>query len=58
MAVQRTRPRGLAIGVSLAIFNRAHDLLTIEANGDYAGAKKILDELGVLRPGWSGRWRG
>jgi Peptidase family M49 len=26
-----------------------HDLLTIEANGDYAGAKKMLDELGVLR---------
>jgi len=27
-----------------------HDLLTIEATGDYAGAKKLLDELGVLRP--------
>jgi hypothetical protein len=27
-----------------------HDLLTIEATGDYAGAKKMLDELGVLRP--------
>jgi hypothetical protein len=27
-----------------------HDLLTLEATGDYAGAKKMLDELGVLRP--------
>jgi len=27
-----------------------HDLLTIEATGNYAGAKKMLDELGVLRP--------
>jgi hypothetical protein len=26
------------------------DLLTIEASGDYTGAKKMLDELGVLRP--------
>jgi predicted deacylase len=26
------------------------DLLTIEATGDYAGAKRMLDELGVLRP--------
>jgi hypothetical protein len=28
----------------------AHDLLTIEATGDYAGAKKMLDTLGVMRP--------
>jgi Peptidase family M49 len=28
----------------------AHELLTIEATGDYAGAKKMLDKLGVLRP--------
>ena len=28
----------------------AHDLLTIEATGDYAGAKKMLDTLSVLRP--------
>jgi hypothetical protein len=42
---------GLAIGVSLAIFNLVRDLLAIGANGDYAGAKKMLDELGVLRPG-------
>src|SRR5438445_9576529 len=27
-----------------------HDLLTIEAEGDYAGAKKMQDELGVVRP--------
>ena len=27
-----------------------HDLLTVEATGDYAGAKKMLDELGVIRP--------
>lgn len=28
----------------------AHELLTIEATGDYAGAKRMLDQLGVLRP--------
>jgi hypothetical protein len=28
----------------------AHDLLTIEATGDYAAAKKMLETLGVLRP--------
>ena len=27
-----------------------HDLLTIEAQGDYAAAKKLLDEMGVVRP--------
>ena len=27
-----------------------HDLLTLEATGDYAGAKKMLDQLGVIRP--------
>jgi predicted deacylase len=27
-----------------------HDLLTVEAEGDYAGAKKMLDDLGVIRP--------
>jgi hypothetical protein len=27
-----------------------HDLLTLEAEGDYAGAKKMLDETGVIRP--------
>jgi hypothetical protein len=29
----------------------AHDLLTVEAMGDYAGAKHMLDTLGVMRPG-------
>jgi hypothetical protein len=33
-----------------AVRDLAHDLLTIEATGDYAEAKKMLDELGVLRP--------
>jgi hypothetical protein len=33
-----------------AVRDLVHDLLTVEANGDYAGAKKMLDELGVLRP--------
>jgi hypothetical protein len=28
----------------------AHDLLMLESNGDAAGAKKMLDTLGVLRP--------
>ena len=27
-----------------------HDLLTLEAQGDYAGAKKMQDEMGVVRP--------
>jgi len=27
-----------------------HDLLTLEAQGDYAGAKKLQDEMGVIRP--------
>jgi hypothetical protein len=27
-----------------------HELLTLEAKGDYAGAKKLLDDLGVIRP--------
>jgi len=33
-----------------AIADLDHDLLTIEAEGNYAGAKKLLDELGVMRP--------
>ena len=33
-----------------AIAELDHDLLTIEAEGNYAGAKKLLDELGVVRP--------
>jgi hypothetical protein len=27
-----------------------HDLLTLEAQGDYAGAKKLQDKMGVVRP--------
>jgi hypothetical protein len=33
-----------------AVVELDHDLLTLEATGDYAGAKKMLDELGVVRP--------
>jgi hypothetical protein len=33
-----------------AVAELDHDLLTIEAQGDYLGAKKMLDELGVMRP--------
>jgi len=32
-----------------AVRSLAHDLLMVEANGDYAGAKKML-EMAVLRP--------
>jgi hypothetical protein len=34
-----------------AVRDLAHDLLTIEAQGDYAAAKKLLDTMGVIRPG-------
>ena len=33
-----------------AVRDLVHDLLTVEATGDYGGAKKMLDELGVIRP--------
>jgi hypothetical protein len=36
--------------IKTAIAELDHDLLTIEAEGNYAGAKKLLDELGVMRP--------
>ena len=36
--------------ITQAITDLDHDLLTVEALGDYAGAKKMLDELGVVRP--------
>ena len=36
--------------MKVAVRDLDHDLLTIEAEGNYAGAKKLLDELGVLRP--------
>jgi Peptidase family M49 len=33
-----------------AVQDLDHDLLTMEAEGNYAGAKEMLDNLGVLRP--------
>jgi len=33
-----------------AVRDLTHDLLTVEAEGNYAAAKKMLDTLGVLRP--------
>jgi len=33
-----------------AVRDLVHDLLDIEATGDYARAKKMLDELGIIRP--------
>ena len=36
--------------MKIAVRDLDHDLLTVEAQGDYAGAKKMLDELGVIRP--------
>ncbi len=33
-----------------AVRDLVHDLLTVEARGDYAGAKQMLDKLGVIRP--------
>ncbi|HET8666666.1 MAG TPA: hypothetical protein VFM10_01730, partial [Terriglobales bacterium] len=33
-----------------AVRDLTHDLLTVEAQGDYAGAKKMLDTLSVIRP--------
>lgn len=36
--------------IKQAVRDLDHDLLTIEAQGDYVAAKKMLDELGVVRP--------
>lgn len=36
--------------IKLAVRDLVHDLLEIEATGDYARAKKMMNELGVLRP--------
>lgn len=33
-----------------AVRDLDHDLLTLEATGDYAGTKKMMTELGVIRP--------
>jgi hypothetical protein len=37
--------------IKTAVQELAHDLLTLEAEGDYAGARRMLDTLGVVRPG-------
>jgi hypothetical protein len=37
--------------IKAAVRDLCHDLLTVEAQGDYAGAKRMLDTLGVVRPG-------
>jgi len=37
--------------IKSAVTELDHDLLTLEAQGDYAGAKSMLDRLGVIRPG-------
>lgn len=36
--------------IKSAVSELDHNLLTIEAEGDYASAKKLLDTLGVIRP--------
>lgn len=36
--------------IKSAVRDLCHDLLTLEAQGDYAGAKHMLDTLGVIRP--------
>jgi len=36
--------------IKAAVRDLDHDLLTIEAEGDYAGAKKVLTQMGVIRP--------
>jgi len=36
--------------IKTAVTELDHDLLTIEAQGDYAGARKMMNELGIIRP--------
>jgi len=36
--------------IKAALRDLDHDLLMLEATGDYAGAKRMLEELGVIRP--------
>jgi hypothetical protein len=36
--------------IKAAVRELVHDLLTLEATGNYAGAKHMMDTLGVLRP--------
>jgi len=38
------------VKMKAAVRDLAHDLLTLEAQGDYAGAKKMLTTLAVIRP--------
>lgn len=38
------------VNIKQAVRNLTHDLLTLEATGDYAEAKKMLDTLGIIRP--------
>ena len=33
-----------------AVRDLDHELLTLEATGDYAGAKRLLDRMGIIRP--------
>jgi hypothetical protein len=36
--------------VKASVRDLVHDLLTLEATGDYSGAKQLMDRLGVIRP--------
>ncbi|HYL36615.1 MAG TPA: hypothetical protein VEV17_11940 [Bryobacteraceae bacterium] len=36
--------------IKSAVRDLDHELLTLEATGDYGGAKRMLDQLGVIRP--------
>ena len=36
--------------VKQAVRDLTHELLTVEAHGDYAAAKRLLDQFGVMRP--------
>lgn len=36
--------------IKTAVRDLTHDLLTLEATGDYAGAKRMLDTMAVIRP--------
>ena len=51
VAARPTAPTAIDFAkIKPAVRDLVHDLLTIEATGDYAGAKHMLDTLGVLRP--------
>jgi len=36
--------------IKTAVRDLTHDILTVEATGDYAGAKKMLDTMGSVSP--------